>query len=50
MWQKKYCVTCHNLKQTLTIIMNNENQYFKKKINFMSKFFYNVMCQNLIDG
>jgi hypothetical protein len=36
---------CHNITPS-TIIINNEDQYFKKK----SKFFYNAMCQVLMDG
>ncbi len=34
-----YYATCHNLKPSLIIIMNNGDQYFENKIIFMSKFF-----------
>jgi hypothetical protein len=44
------CATHHNLEPSLIIIMDDKNQYFKKKIIFMSKIFHNVMCQILIDG
>ncbi len=44
-----YCAMCHNLRPSLTIIMNDGDQYFEKKI-FMSKFFHSTMCQILIDG
>ncbi len=37
----KNCVMCHNLKLSLTIIMNDGDQYFKNKIIFMSK---NLQC------
>jgi hypothetical protein len=37
MWQFFYCATCHDLGQSLTIIMNNGDQYFEKKKSFMSK-------------
>jgi len=43
-----YCVMCHNLEPSLTIIMDNGDQYFKKK--FMSKNVHNATCQILIDG
>jgi hypothetical protein len=32
-----YCATCHNLSPSLTITMNDGDQYFEKKIIFMSK-------------
>jgi hypothetical protein len=48
MWQKIYNTTCHNLEPSLTIIMNDGNQYFEK--NIMSKNLHNAMCQILIDG
>jgi hypothetical protein len=47
--KKNLCATCHNLGPSLTIIMDDGNQYFKK-INFMSKNFHNVMCQILTYG
>ncbi len=37
MWQKKYCAMCHNFGPSLITIMNNGDQYFEKKICFMSK-------------
>jgi len=43
-----FCATCHNLKPSLIIIMNDENQYFEKKM--MSKNLHNAMCYNLING
>jgi hypothetical protein len=45
-----YYATFHNLGASLTIIIGNGDQYFKKKIIFMSKNLYNGMCQILIDG
>ncbi len=30
MWQFFYCATCHNLGPSLTIIMDNGDQYFQK--------------------
>ncbi len=36
--------TCHNVIPSLTIIMDDGNQYFKKKINFMSKNLHIAMC------
>ncbi len=47
MWQFFYCVTCHNFEPSLTIIMNDGDQYFKKKIMF--KILHNVMCLILKD-
>jgi hypothetical protein len=44
MWQKIYYATCHNFGPSLTIIMDNGDQYFKKKN------LYNDMCQILING
>jgi hypothetical protein len=41
----KNCATCHNFKPSLTIIMDDANQFFLKK---MSKNIHNVMCQILI--
>ncbi len=49
MWQFFYCATCHNFKPSLTMIMNDEDQNFKKII-FMLKNLHNAMCQILIDG
>jgi hypothetical protein len=45
-----YCVTCHNLGPSLTSIMDDGDQYFKKIIIFMSKNLHSAMCQILIDG
>jgi len=45
-----YCATCHNLRPSLIIIMNDGNQYFKKIIIFMLKNLHSAMCQILIDG
>jgi hypothetical protein len=39
---------CHNLEPSLTIIMDNGNQYFEKQI--MSKNLHNAMYYILIDG
>jgi hypothetical protein len=44
-----YCATCHNLRPSLTIIINDGNQYFEKKIKFPKKL-HSAMCQVLIDG
>jgi len=38
---------CHNLGPSLTIIMDDGDQYFKIKI--MSKKFHNMRCQILIN-
>jgi hypothetical protein len=46
--KKNYCAMCHNLKSSLTIIIDDGDQYFKKKI--MSKNLHNATCQILIDG
>jgi hypothetical protein len=43
-----YSATCHSFKPSLTIIMDNGNQYFEEKI--MSKILHNPMCQILING
>ncbi len=32
MWQKNYCAMCHNFGPSLTIVMKDGNQYFKKKL------------------
>jgi len=48
MWQIFYCATCHNLGPSLTIIMDNGNQYFEKKLMF--KKLHNATCHILIDG
>ncbi len=32
--KKIYCVMCHNFGPSLTIIMDNGDQYFEKKIMF----------------
>ncbi len=39
-----YFTMCHDLGPSLTIIMDNGDQYFKKKIIFMSKNLHNAMC------
>jgi hypothetical protein len=44
-----YCAMCHNLRPSLTIIMDNVNHYSKNN-NFMSKNLHNAMCQILIYG
>jgi hypothetical protein len=48
MWQKNYYAMCHNIGPSLIIIMDNGDQYFKKKI--MSKNLHNAIGQILIDG
>jgi hypothetical protein len=47
MWQKIYYAMCHNFEPSLTIIMDDGNQYFKKNksINLHS-----ATCHILIDG
>jgi hypothetical protein len=40
--------TCHNLKPSLTIIMDNGDQYFEKKT--MSKNLHNATCKILMGG
>ncbi len=45
-----YCAMRHNFKPSLIIKMNNGDQYFKKKIIFMSKNLHGATCQILIDG
>ncbi len=37
------CGMSHNLGPSLTIIMEDGDQYFEKN-NFMSNFFHNAMC------
>jgi len=44
MLQKNYCAMCHNFGPSLTIIMNDGDQYFEKKIIFMSKSLHSVTC------
>jgi thymidine kinase len=44
MWQKNYCATCHNFEPSLTIVINDENQYFEKKIIYMLKNLPSAMC------
>jgi hypothetical protein len=46
----KNYATCHNLKPSLTITIDDWDQYFKKRIIFKSKNLHNVMCQILMDG
>ncbi len=41
---KYYCVTCHTFGPSSTITMDNGDQYFKKKIIFMSKNFHSATC------
>jgi hypothetical protein len=51
MWQSFNCATCYNLKPSLTIIINNVDQYFKNKNkNFTSKNPHNATCQILMNG
>jgi len=45
--KKYYYATCHNLGLSLTIIMDNGNQYFEKKL---SKNLYSATCHILIYG
>jgi hypothetical protein len=40
---------CHNLGPSLTITMEDGDQYFEN-FNFMSKKFHNAMCYIIIDG
>jgi hypothetical protein len=47
MWQFFYCATCHNFGLSLTIILDDGDQYFEF---FMFKFFHNATCHILIDG
>ncbi len=42
--KKNYCATCHNFGASLTIILNDGNQYSEKKIFFMSKNIHSAMC------
>ncbi len=42
------CVMCHNFRPSSTIIINDGDQYFEKKI--MSKFFHSAMCQIIVNG
>ncbi len=42
------CATCHNLKPSLTIIMDDGDQYLKKTI--MSKKIHSATWQILMDG
>ncbi len=37
--KKIYCATSHNFRPSLIIIMNNGDQYFKKKIKLCLKIF-----------
>jgi hypothetical protein len=46
--KKNYCATCHNLGPSLTIIMDDGDQYFEKTI--MSKKFHIFTCQILINA
>ncbi len=50
MWQIFYYATCHNLGLSLTIIMNDGDQYFKKKIIFTSKNLHSATRHISIDG
>jgi len=47
MWQFFYCATCHNFESSLTIILNDGDQYFKK--TFIQKSLY-ATCEILMDG
>ncbi len=38
------CATCHNFKPSLTIIMDDGDQYFEKKIIFKFKNRHSAMC------
>jgi hypothetical protein len=40
----------HNFEPSLIIIMNDGDQYFEKKIIFMSTNLHSATCQNLING
>jgi hypothetical protein len=44
MWHKKNYAMCHNFRPSLIILMDDGNQYFEKKINFMSKNIHNATC------
>jgi hypothetical protein len=45
------CATCHNLKPSLAIIIDNVDQYFKNKNkNFTSKNPHSAVCQILMNG
>jgi hypothetical protein len=41
-----YCAMCHNFEPSLTIIMDDGDQYFEKNL---SKIFHNATCQILIN-
>jgi hypothetical protein len=41
---KKNYATCHNFGPSLVIIMDDGDEYFKKKIIFMSRKFHYAMC------
>jgi hypothetical protein len=43
-----FIAACHKLGPSLTIMMDNGDQYFQKTI--MSKNLHNATCQILIDG
>jgi len=47
MWQKNYYAMCHNLGPSLTIIIDNGNQYFKK---IRSKNCHSATFQILMNG
>ncbi len=47
MWQKNYCAMCHDFEPSSTIIMDNGDQYFKKKL--CPKNLHTATCQILID-
>jgi len=42
-----YCAMCHNLRPSLTIIMDDGDQYFEK--NLISKNFHSITSQILMD-
>ncbi len=50
MWKFFNHATCHNFEPSLIIIMNDGDQYFDKKMIFMSKNLHNTTCQILICG
>jgi hypothetical protein len=40
----------HNIKPSLTIIMDDGDQYFEKKLNFMLQNLHSATCHILIYG
>ncbi len=43
------CVTCHNFIPSLTMRMDDGDQYFEKKNKLCPKTFHNARCLILID-